>query len=108
MYLDLRFRLDDPTSGVAIHAVGGAWGIIAAGLLGGDPKAVGIQLVGLVAIGVVVVAVTAAVMAGMRAAIGLRVGEAEEFDGIDLSEHDINAYPDFQQTMIKSYHLREA
>ena len=29
--------------------------------------------------------------------------------GLDgLSEHDIGAYPDFQQTMIKSYHLREA
>lgn len=108
VYIDLRFRMDDPTSGVAIHAVGGAWGIIAAGLLGGDPKAVGIQVVGLVVIGVVVAAVTVGMMAAMKAVTGLRVGEAEEFDGIDLSEHDINAYPDFQQTMIKSYHLREA
>lgn len=108
VYLDLRLKLDDPTSGVAIHAVGGAWGIIAAGLMGGDVKIVGIQFIGLAAIGVVVTIVTAIVMVVMRAAVGLRAKEADEFDGLDLSEHDINAYPDFQQTMIKSYHLREA
>jgi len=38
----------------------------------------------------------------------LRLSDAEEYDGIDLVEHDLNSYPDFQQTMIKSYHLREA
>ena len=37
----------------------------------------------------------------------IRASEADEFDGLDLAEHDIGAYPDFQQTMIKSYHLRE-
>jgi ammonia channel protein AmtB len=40
-------------------------------------------------------------------AVGVRVSEADEFDGLDLAEHDLNAYPDFQQTTIKSYHLRE-
>jgi ammonia channel protein AmtB len=39
---------------------------------------------------------------------GVRAREADEFDGLDLAEHDIGSYPDFQQTMIKSYHLREA
>jgi ammonia channel protein AmtB len=38
----------------------------------------------------------------------LRVTEADELDGLDIGEHDINSYPDFQQTTIKSYHLREA
>jgi ammonia channel protein AmtB len=43
----------------------------------------------------------------LRATVGLRSKEADEFDGLDLAEHDIAAYPDFQQTTIKSYHLRE-
>ena len=30
-----------------------------------------------------------------------------DVDGLDLAEYDLNAYPDFQQTTIKSYHLRE-
>jgi ammonium transporter, Amt family len=32
---------------------------------------------------------------------------ADELDGADLAEHDVNAYPDFQQNMIKSHHLRQ-
>jgi hypothetical protein len=33
---------------------------------------------------------------------------ADEFDGLDLAEHDIASYPDFQQNTIRSYHSREA
>ena len=40
--------------------------------------------------------------------VGIRSRDADEFDGLDLAEHDIGAYPDFQQNTIKSYHLREA
>ena len=47
-------------------------------------------------------------MYGLKTTLGLRSREADEFDGLDLAEHDIGAYPDFQQTTIKSYHLREA
>jgi len=43
----------------------------------------------------------------LKATVGLRAKEADEFDGLDLAEHDIGAYPDFQQNTIKSYHLRE-
>jgi Amt family ammonium transporter len=77
-------------------------------LFGGDVKRTGIQAIGLVVIVVVVGAVTAGVMAVLKAVVAVRSGEADEYDGVDLAEHDINAYPDFQQTMIKSYHLREA
>jgi ammonia channel protein AmtB len=52
--------------------------------------------------------VSAGVLYAIKATVGLRAREADEFDGLDLAEHDIGAYPDFQQTMIKSYHLREA
>jgi len=37
----------------------------------------------------------------------LRISDAAEYDGLDLADHDLNAYPDFHQSMIKSYHLRE-
>ena len=43
----------------------------------------------------------------LKSTVGIRAREGDEFDGLDLAEHDIGAYPDFQQTMIKSYHLRE-
>ena len=111
--LDLLAHLDDPTAGVAIHGVGGLWGTLAAGLLAGGSfvermKAVGVQLLGAAAIIVLAGGLSFALFAVLRAAGRLRVKEADEYDGLDLAEHDIGAYPDFQQTMIKSYHLREA
>jgi ammonia channel protein AmtB len=44
----------------------------------------------------------------LKRTVGLRAKEADEFDGLDLAEHDIGAYPDFQHNTIRSFHLREA
>jgi Amt family ammonium transporter len=43
----------------------------------------------------------------VKAILGLRVSEHEEIEGLDLGEHDMSAYPDFQRTYIKSYHAGE-
>lgn len=112
VWIDLFARLDDPIGAIAIHGVGGIWGTIAAGLLTYDPdrsriEHVGIQIVGMLAIGLLSLVVSVALFAVLRAAGPIRVNEDHEFEGLDLAEHDIGAYPDFQQTMIKSYHLRE-
>jgi Amt family ammonium transporter len=111
--LDLVAHLDDPTGAVSIHAVGGIWGTLAAGLFAPVGFADRLKLLGVQALGIVAVAALSAALAfalfgALRAAGGLRSREADEYDGLDLAEHDIGAYPDFQQTMIKSYHLREA
>ena len=111
--LDLLAHLDDPTAGVSIHAVGGLWGTLAAGLFFPGSfveraKMLGVQALGAVVIAALASALSVALFVTLRATLGLRVKEADEYDGLDLAEHDIGAYPDFQQTMIKSYHLREA
>ncbi|HEV8377305.1 MAG TPA: hypothetical protein VGP99_00525 [Tepidisphaeraceae bacterium] len=113
IHIDLTWKIDDPTSGIAIHAVSAIWGIIAAGALAGGTfvgrmKQLGIQLLGLAAIAALAIILPAALFLFLKATVGLRAKEADEFDGLDLAEHDIGAYPDFQQTTIKSYHLREA
>ena len=110
--IDLRRKIDDPSSAIAIHAVGGAWGLLATGILisggiGFRLHQLLIQLIGLAAIAAFSLIVLAAAWLVMRSAIPLRLGEADELDGGDLAELDVNAYPDFQQTTIKSYHLRE-
>jgi Amt family ammonium transporter len=111
--IDLIGRVDDPTAGISIHGVGGLWGTLAAGIFvsGGIAeklRAVGVQAIGALVIIAIAGGATLAILAIVRATVGIRSKEADEFDGLDLAEHDINAYPDFQQTMIKSYHLREA
>jgi len=113
IHIDLTWKIDDPPSGIAIHAVSAIWGIVAAGALAGGTfvgriKQLGIQLLGLAAIAAVTIILSGALFYILKATVGLRAKEADEFDGLDLAEHDIGAYPDFQQTTIKSYHLREA
>jgi Amt family ammonium transporter len=111
--LDLLVHLDDPTATVSIHAVGGLWGLLAAALFApvrfvDRLKLLGVQVAGALAVVALAGGLTFVLFAILRATVGLRLREADEYDGIDLAEHDIGAYPDFQQTMIKSYHLREA
>ncbi len=114
--MDLLWHVDDPTNAVASHGVAGAWGIVAgipiftATGSGGDIawKAIAMQLAGLALIAAIAAIGSATLFATLRAMRPLRVKEADEYDGLDLAEHDVGAYPDFQQNTIKSYHLREA
>jgi Amt family ammonium transporter len=109
-WIDLRRKIDDPGAGFAIHAVAGGWGLLAAGLLapaGAIPRQMLIQIGGVAAIATFTLIVSAVVFKILKSTVGLTFGEADELDGSDLVEHELNAYPDFQQTMIKSYHLRE-
>jgi Amt family ammonium transporter len=111
--IDLLVRIDDPTGGIAVHVVGGAWGTVAVGLFapgsfGQRLQHLGVQVLGLLVIAALSVGLSLGLFLVLRATVGLRAKEADEFDGLDLAEHDIGAYPDFQQTTIKSYHLREA
>jgi ammonium transporter, Amt family len=111
--LDVSLRLDDLTGAIAIHGVGGALGTLAAddagrGTVGARLQHLGVQAIGVVAIALLAFVASFALLVILKRTVGLRAREADEYDGLDLAEHDLNAYPDFQQTMIKSYHLREA
>jgi Amt family ammonium transporter len=113
--LDLDARLDDPIGLIAIHGIGAIWGILATAILDTTDatfvdhlRRLAIQAGGLGAVLVISTAAATALFLGLKAITPLRVVEADEFDGLDIGEHDINSYPDFQQTTIKSYHLREA
>lgn len=112
--MDLRWKIDDPSGLVAVHIFAGAWGTLATGLFapaanwGARFSQLGIQALGLIVIAIFAAALSVALFILLRATVGLRLSDDAEYDGTDLAEHDLNAYPDFQQTMIKSYHMREA
>lgn len=114
VWIDLVARVDDPTAAVGIHGVGAICGLLAAAFLApADTLSarlilLGTQLLGLLAIGALSLALSFPLLWSLKKTVGLRSNDADEYDGLDLAEHDIGAYPDFQQTMIKSYHLREA
>jgi Amt family ammonium transporter len=110
--LDLVWKIDDPSGMVAVCIFGGFWGVLIAGLFIPHSQTSAlhrllVQMLGLGAIGGLSLISAAVVFFGLRAAMRIRVTQADELDGLDLAHHDLNAYPDFQQTTIKSYHLRE-
>jgi Amt family ammonium transporter len=112
VWLEMNLRIDDPAGGIAVHGIGGLWALLAAALFSGGTGAehlhrIGAAAVAAASIGALTTALALTTFLLLRLSIGLRVSEADELEGLDLAEHDVNAYPDFQQTSIKSYHLRE-
>ena len=114
--IDLRFRIDEP-SGLAIpHLLGALAGLSGAAFAGAREAdasfgqalmLTSIALSGGILVSILTLAGTWIVSSLLSRAGWLRVDVASETEGLDLAQHDVNAYPDFQQTLIKSYHLRQ-
>jgi Amt family ammonium transporter len=89
-----KIRIDDPVGAISVHGVVGMWGLMAVVLSNSDAT-VSAQLMGLATI-FVWTFVTAMVTWGvLKMVIGIRVTEEEEYEGVDLSECGMEAYPEF-------------
>ena len=101
-----RFGYDDALDVVGVHAVGGIWGALATGLFAsvavnaagadglffGNPGQLAIQAVA-VAATIAFAFLGSLVLLGLTdALVGLRVSDEAERVGLDLSEHEENAY----------------
>jgi Amt family ammonium transporter len=111
--VDLRLRIDDPSGNIAVHGVGAIWGLLATPLfargldLPHRLRQLGAHALAILALAALAGGLSLVLWTILKRLTRLRASEADEFDGLDIAEHDLAAYPDFQQTMIKSYHLRE-
>ena len=98
-YTQNRLRIDDVLGVWPLHGVCGAWGGLAAGIfgtaaLGGlGGVAFGSQLAGTLCGIVVALAGAAIVYGALKATVGLRLDEEDEFIGADLAIHRIPATP---------------
>lgn len=106
-FLDYKLRVDDPVGAVAVHCLNGIWGTIAVGLFattsapgndsvvglfyGGGFKQLGLQLVGVVSVAVWAAVTAAAAFLIIKATVGLRVTEDEEIVGLDSCEHGLTS-----------------
>ena len=88
-----RFKIDDVVGAISAHLVAGIWGTLAVGIFGSG--AILAQLVGIVAIGAFVFIASSIVWIFLKGSIGIRVSEEAEFDGLDLAEVGMEAYPEF-------------
>lgn len=89
-----KLRIDDPVGAISVHGVVGLLGLILVPFTNDGSSLVG-QLVGALTIFVWVFVVSLAVWLALKALIGIRVSDEEEFDGVDVSECGLEAYPDF-------------
>ncbi|MEM8947062.1 MAG: ammonium transporter [Planctomycetota bacterium] len=98
MMLD-KFQIDDPVGAFPVHGLCGVWGCLSIGILHGDVSSFGVQLKGTLFIcgfAFVTMLILFSVLKGMGI---LRVSEAEEQKGLDVSEHGMQAYGGSAATM---------
>ena len=89
-----KVKIDDPVGAISVHGTCGIWGLLAVCFSNGDAT-IGGQLAGIAAIFVWTFAVSFVVWYVLKLAMGIRISEEEEYDGADMSECGIEAYPEF-------------
>ncbi|MDH4047984.1 MAG: ammonium transporter [Gammaproteobacteria bacterium] len=89
-----KVRIDDPVGAVSVHGVVGIWGLLAVPLSNADATFFK-QLVGLVSIFFWVFLTSLLVWFLIKVTAGIRVDEQHEYEGVDLSECGLEAYPEF-------------
>ena len=94
LYLDSR-KIDDPVGAISVHLICGLWGTLAVGIFSTD-HSISIQLLGILSYGVFCLASSVLIFNLIDKLLGLRVDEQEEIVGLDISEHEMEAYAGFQ------------
>ena len=89
-----KLKIDDPVGAISVHGVVGVWGLIAVAITNSEAS-LGAQLLGAVTIFVWVFVTSLIVWAILKAVMGIRVSEEEEYEGVDIGECGLEAYPEF-------------
>jgi Amt family ammonium transporter len=89
-----KLRIDDPVGAISAHGVCGLLGLLLVPVTNGDASFTG-QLIGALTIFVWVFVMSLIVWGIIKAVMGIRVTEEDEYEGVDLSECGMEAYPEF-------------
>ncbi|MDQ6970629.1 MAG: ammonium transporter [Mariprofundus sp.] len=94
--LDTKFKIDDPVGAISVHGVVGIWGLLAVCISNSDAT-IGAQLMGIGVIFAWVFVTSFIAWYAIKAIFGIRVSEEEEYEGLDVGECGLEAYPEFTQ-----------
>ena len=89
-----KMKIDDVVGAISAHLVAGIWGTLAVGIFGSGDFLV--QLIGIIAAGVLVVPLSGVFFYILKGTVGLRVSEETEASGLDKAELTTEAYPEFK------------
>jgi Amt family ammonium transporter len=89
-----KLKIDDPVGAISVHGVVGIWGILA--VCFSNPEAnLGAQLLGIASIFTWVFGTSFGIWFLLKKTVGIRVSEEEEYEGVDIGECGLEAYPEF-------------
>lgn len=89
-----KLKIDDPVGAISVHGVVGLWGLMAVPLTNDGASFIG-QLVGALTIFVWVFGASLIAWLVIKSIMGIRVSAEEEYEGVDLTECGMEAYPEF-------------
>ncbi|WP_127471272.1 ammonium transporter [Thiomicrorhabdus aquaedulcis] len=96
LIMDRKFKIDDPVGAISVHGVIGIFGLIAVTFTNPDSSLVA-QLTGIVVIFTWVFLTSLILWSIIKAVMGIRVSEEDEYTGVDQSECGMEAYPEFKK-----------
>ncbi len=92
-----KFRIDDVVGAIPVHLIAGIWGTLAV-VITNEDASLGIQIYGIIVVGVFSFVASLLMFYAISSTIGLRSSEEEETNGLDVSELGMDSYPDFSRS----------
>ncbi|WP_280570056.1 ammonium transporter [Chromohalobacter sp. 296-RDG] len=92
-----KLKIDDPVGAISAHGVAGLWGVLVVPLTNSSTS-FGAQIIGALAIFLWCFIASLIVWLIIKAVMGIRVSEEEEYEGVDLAECGLEAYPEFSSS----------
>ena len=89
-----KMKIDDPVGAISVHGVVGLFGLLIVPITNPETTFLG-QLGGAAVIFVWVFGCSLIVWSILKAVVGIRISEEDEYEGADLSECGQEAYPEF-------------
>ncbi|MCB1616368.1 MAG: ammonium transporter [Pseudomonadales bacterium] len=89
-----KMKIDDPVGAISVHGVCGLLGLLLVPITN-DGSSFSGQLIGAATIFVWVFVASLIVWGVLKAVMGIRVSEEEEYEGVDIAECGMEAYPEF-------------
>ena len=90
-----KLKIDDPVGAISVHLVCGIWGTLAVGIFSSDYSLM-IQLIGVMSYGIASLVSASIIFYSLNIIMKIRVSKNEELRGLDIGEHEMEAYSGFQ------------
>ena len=91
-----KLKIDDPVGAISVHGVVGLLGLLLVPVTNADVSFSG-QIIGAATIFIWVFVASLIVWGILKAVMGIRVSEEDEYEGMDIADCGMEAYPEFSK-----------